>query len=170
MSDAPKPPRFGEGDRLAQPRGGGVFATSRTNITQARKDRRSGNPAEVALWLALRTRPGGHKFRRQHPIANRRLDFACLAARVAVEVDGEAHNTPGQAAADAGRDAELAALGFVTVRVMAGDVFGDLEAVVRRIVQVCDERSNPLHRRSDGPPPHNGEVLGTLQTTRDGEV
>lgn len=87
VSDAPKPPRPStgsevEGDRLAQPRGGGVFATSRANVAQARKDRRSGNPADVALWQALRMRPHGHKFRRQHALANRRLDFACLSARV----------------------------------------------------------------------------------------
>jgi hypothetical protein len=43
------PPHSGEGDRDAQRRGGGVFATTRPVIRQARKERRSGNLPKL-LW------------------------------------------------------------------------------------------------------------------------
>ena len=46
-------------------------------------------PPEVALWQSLRTRPGGYKFRRQHPAGIYVLDFFCTKARLAIEVDGK---------------------------------------------------------------------------------
>ena len=60
-------------------------------IGKARQLRRSMSLPEVLLWRELRKRPGGLRFRRQHPAGPYVLDFACLDARVALEVDGEAH-------------------------------------------------------------------------------
>ena len=150
-----KPPRNGEGDRAK--RGGGVFDTSRPVIEAARKDRRSGNPAEVRLWHVLKSRPGGFKFRRQHPIGEYRLDFACLSQRLAIEVDGLVHDSPHQIAHDAIRDRELAERGFTTIRFAALDVFSNLEGVVMAIVTACGEE--PLHQVTLGPPPRAGEVV-----------
>jgi very-short-patch-repair endonuclease len=154
MGDANIPPRNGEGDRAK--RGGGVFATTRKTIELARRERRSGNLPEVILWRALRTRPSGFKFRKQHPIGPWSLDFACLSARLAIEIDGEAHNRGERPARDAARDADLAERGFFTLRIAARDVLTDLDAAVRLIVAAC---AQPLHRPSDGPPPRSGEVL-----------
>ncbi|WP_321163196.1 endonuclease domain-containing protein [Sphingomonas sp. Leaf412] len=148
------PPRHGEGD---QPKaGGGVFATTRSTIIRARKERRSNNLPEVVLWRALRTRPAGLKFRRQHPIAGYCLDFACLSARLAIEVDGEAHARGDRPARDAARDAALRDLGFRTLRIPARDVLSDTDAAVRAIVAACQ----PLHHPAPpgGPPPRTGEV------------
>ena len=159
--DAPIPPRDGEGDRPAQPGGGGVFDTSRRTIEKARKERRSGNLPEILLWRALRARPDGHKFRRQHPIGPYSLDFACLAARMAIEVDGEAHDRGDRPARDANRDAHLVALGFRTLRIPARDILTDPDAVVRAIVSAC-KAEEPLHPSpaASGPPPRSGEVFG----------
>jgi biotin synthase len=155
VASAQKPPRNGEGDRAK--RGGGVFDTSREVIEAARKDRRSGNPAEVRLWQALRSRPGGFKFRRQHPIGPYRLDFACLSQRLVIEVDGSIHDTADQITHDGHRDREMAERGFRTVRFAARDVFSNLDGVVTAIVAACGE--GPLHQPSAGPPPRAGEVL-----------
>jgi hypothetical protein len=87
------PPRNGEGDRAK--RGGGGPPLLRTPIKQvkrARKLRREMSLPEVLLWQALRTRPGGLKFRKQFPIGAIIVDFACLERRLIVEVDGESHN------------------------------------------------------------------------------
>jgi hypothetical protein len=40
---------------------------------------------EVLLWQQLRTRPGGFKFRYQHPFGPYTLDFYCRQAALAVE-------------------------------------------------------------------------------------
>jgi very-short-patch-repair endonuclease len=128
------PPRHGEGDRQAQLGGGGVFDTSRRTITRARAERRSGNLPEVILWRALKAHPGGYKFRRQHPIGPYILDFVCLAARLAIEVDGEVHSRGDQPVRDARRDCTLAERGFHTMRIAARDVLGHLDMVLAGIV------------------------------------
>ena len=46
---------------------------------------------ERRLWSRLRAVQLGVKFRRQHPLGSYVLDFACLAAKLVVEVDGSQH-------------------------------------------------------------------------------
>jgi very-short-patch-repair endonuclease len=67
---------------------------------------------EGMLWRILRTRPGGFKFRRQHPVGPYVLDFFCRAAAVALEIDGIAHDMGDNPARDEQRDAWLAGTGF----------------------------------------------------------
>jgi very-short-patch-repair endonuclease len=113
---------------------------------------------EVALWQALRTRPGGFKFRRQHPIGGYVADFACLSARLLIEVDGEVHSDHEVATTDRLRQSDLEATGFHVLRFAARKVLGDLEAVVAMIVADCEART-PLHQPAAGPPPRHGEEL-----------
>lgn len=78
---------------------------------------------KVVLWSRLR-RGGlqGFRFRRQHPIGPYVLDFYCSQARLALEVDGAAHDVADRAAADAVRTAWLAAQGVEVLRLPARDV------------------------------------------------
>jgi very-short-patch-repair endonuclease len=49
--------------------------------------------AETHLWRHLGARQVcDKKFRRQHPVGKYILDFACIEARMAIEVDGGQHN------------------------------------------------------------------------------
>jgi very-short-patch-repair endonuclease len=155
-----EPPRNGEGDRSATPSGGGVLSASTNARKVAKRERRSGNLPEVLIWRELRKRPGGHKFRRQHPLSEIVLDFACLERRVAIEIDGEVHNRGDQPERDLMRDAFLAARGFMVLRLPARFVLANLEDAVATIVATCDERL-PLHHSAapSGPPPRAGEVL-----------
>jgi very-short-patch-repair endonuclease len=109
---------------------------------------------EVLLWRALRSRPEGLKFRRQHPLGSYVLDFFCRDARVAIEIDGEAHNRGDRPQRDRARDEALRLQGIHTLRINAAAVLGDIEAVVRHIVVTASERL-PLHHPAlpDGPPP-----------------
>jgi very-short-patch-repair endonuclease len=65
--------------------------TTKATVAKARALRRIMSPAEVALWQILRTRPLGLKFRHQHPAGPFVLDFYCAAKKLAVEIDGIAH-------------------------------------------------------------------------------
>ena len=162
MSADPKiPPRNGEGDRDAQRRGGGVLVASADARQLARKERRSGNLPEVLIWRELRKRPGGYRFRRQHPISELVLDFACLERRLAIEIDGEAHNRADRPERDMARDRHLKARGFEVLRLPARYVLENLEGALTSIVAACDARL-PLHHPSGGPPPRSGEVFGTM--------
>ena len=153
---ASNPPRNGEGDRAQ--RGGGALAASRPNADRARGLRRAMTLPEVLLWQALRTRPGGFKFRRQHPIGGYVTDFACLSARLLIEVDGEVHSDHEVATVDRLRQSDLEATGFHVLRIAARDVLDDLEAVTVMIVTQCEARA-PLHQPAAGPPPLAGEDL-----------
>jgi very-short-patch-repair endonuclease len=160
---ATNPPRNGEGDHSAKPSGGGGPRVLRARIEQvkrARKLRREMSLPEVLLWQQLRKRPNGLKFRRQFPIGDVTLDFACLERRVIIEVDGEGHSLGDQPRRDAARDAVLRRDGFRVVRIPARDVLSDVHAVPRFIVSACGERRRLHHdamRR--GPPPRSGEDL-----------
>jgi very-short-patch-repair endonuclease len=116
------------------------------------------SPPERLLWWALKRRPGGYKFRKQCPQGSFSLDFACLEARLAVEVDGEAHDRGDRPERDMRRDAALEELGFATMRIPAKEVFSNLEGVVLGIVSEC-QRRRPLHHPppAGGPPPRSGE-------------
>lgn len=126
----------------------------------AKRERRSGNLPEVLLWRELRKRPGGHKFRRHHPLSRLTLDFACLASRVAIEIDGIAHDMGDRPERDMRRDAYLHSRGFAVLRLPAKEVLRDLNAATEAVIAACDARK-PLHPRtiSGGPPPRTGEVF-----------
>jgi very-short-patch-repair endonuclease len=127
-------------------------------VKRARRLRKEMSPPERLLWSVLRARPGGFKFRRQCPQGPFSLDFACLQARLAIEVDGEAHDRGDNPQQDEERDRAIARLGFLTMRIPAVEVFKNLEGVISGIVKACLARG-PLHRPAAGPPPRAGEVL-----------
>ncbi|MBY0342559.1 MAG: endonuclease domain-containing protein [Sphingomonadales bacterium] len=133
----------------------------RDTVKCARKLRSEMSLPEAILWRELRKRPGGHKFRRQHPAGEFVLDFYCAKAQLDIEVDGWVHDNATRAEHDRRRSAFLRSQGIATTRIPAQRVLEDLEAVVRRIVVICDERIEklgvPLHRPADGPPPRAGE-------------
>ena len=158
------PPRNGEGDHGARRHGGGgpaiLNAPIRT-VKRARRLRRDMSPPEAMLWQQLRQRPGGHKFRRQCPQGAYALDFACLEARLAIEVDGESHDRGDRPDRDRARDADIAARGFATLRIPAGEVYRNMDGVVAGILEACRTRG-PLHQPAApaGPPPRAGEERG----------
>lgn len=109
-------------------------------IKRARKLRSEMTLPETLLWRELRKRPGGLKFRRQHGAGNYVLDFYCAAARLAIEVDGFAHDCAGVIEKDAARSHFLRSQGVATTRIPARLVLEDIEPVVVRIVQICAAR------------------------------
>jgi very-short-patch-repair endonuclease len=122
---------------------------------------------EGLLWRELRKRPGQFKFRRQHPAGIYVLDFYCAKARLAIEVDGRAHDGARAATADANRSHFLRSQGVATTRIPATAILEDVEAVISRLVEICQGRVAqlsrlrpvPLHHPADGPPPRAGEEL-----------
>ena len=121
-------------------------------VAKARKLRRRLSLPEALLWRVLKTRPDGIKFRRQHPTGIYVLDFYCSDARLAIEVDGEAHSRGDRPRRDAARDAWFARAGIVTLRIPAMDVLRDLNDVVAGIIAAAKARL-PLHHPAGGPPP-----------------
>ena len=120
--------------------GGLVRQTSRATVRKARGLRRDMSLPEVLLWQRLRGRPGGVKFRRQHPVGRYVADFYAADARLIVEVDGAAHDRGDRPERDGARDDWLRGQGFVVVRVAASDVLKDVDAVVDGLVRLIASR------------------------------
>ena len=118
-------------------------------VRRARELRKEMSLPEVLLWVQLQRHPGGHKFRKQVPQHPYTLDFACLKARLAIEVDGEAHNRGDQPKRDEIRDRVMAERGFRTLRLPAYEVLKNMEGCVMAVVAACDGAN----------PPRNGEEL-----------
>ncbi len=109
-------------------------------VKLARKLRSEMTLPEVLLWKELRTRPGGFKFRRQHPAGNYVLDFFCAKAKLAIEVDGMAHDGAAAAKRDKTRSHFLRSQGIATTRISATLVLNEMEGVCMRIVEICHAR------------------------------
>ncbi|MDR6852005.1 very-short-patch-repair endonuclease [Sphingomonas sp. BE123] len=121
---------------------------SRRNASQLRKQM---TPPEIGLWLALRANSAGLRFRRQYSAGPYILDFYCAPARLAIEVDGEAHARGDRPARDAERDAWLAEQGVRTMRYAAQEVLEHLDGVVTQIMSIATKRRDQLN-----PPPQGG--------------
>ena len=110
----------------------------------ARKMRKRMTRQEFELWRHLRElRRLGFHFRRQAPIKEFIVDFACYHPRVVVELDGSQPSQGRQSLKDKSRDTKLEADGFRIVRVWNNDVDTNLEGVFERI----------LHELGSGRPP-----------------
>jgi len=104
---------------------------------------------EAKLWERLRKL--NIRIRRQAPIGPYVVDFACLRARLVIEVDGGVHNRMDVALRDLKRDEWLASQGYRVLRIDSRRIPHDLDAVIAEITQAI---------RLKAPLPLEGEGVG----------
>jgi very-short-patch-repair endonuclease len=157
MIERPSVPPYaehGEGDHAQH--GGGA-----STVATARKLRGELSLPEGLLWQRLRRRAGGVKFRRQHPLGPYVLDFYCPVAKLAVEIDGAAHDVGNRPRRDELRAHYIVSRGLQLLRIAAADVLRDPDAAADAILRAA----LPLHPSpaASGPPPHasHGEELAS---------
>jgi very-short-patch-repair endonuclease len=110
------------------------MAQDPTLLGHAKQMRHEATPFEVILWRHLsNSKLAGFKFRRQHVIDSRIVDFFCPAKKLIVEVDGETHD-PRQ---DARRDLQLQADGYQTLRFTNAEVANELDGVLQAVLNAC---------------------------------
>ena len=98
----------------------------------ARQLRRRMTDAENRLWFHLRNRAlDGRKFRRQVPVGPYVVDFACVQARLAVELDGGQHAGNLK---DPARTAFLRKQGYRVLRFWNNDVLQRTDAVLEQVL------------------------------------
>jgi very-short-patch-repair endonuclease len=109
-----------------------------TTLDAAKSLRRAMTDAERRLWQYLRAgRLAGFKFRRQHPVPPYVVDFCCIEAALAVELDGSQHN----ALVDAERTRYLQAQGWRVVRYWNNEVLLQIDAVLEEIERSARSRT-----------------------------
>ncbi len=101
--------------------------------TFARQLRSEMTDAQSYLWQRLRSRQiHGLKFRRQHPVGKFILDFACIEAKLIIEVDGAQHNE--MQIQDNQRTAWLEAQGWKVLRFWNNEVLQNIEGVLVEVL------------------------------------
>jgi very-short-patch-repair endonuclease len=102
----------------------------------ARNLRKRSTDVERLLWRHLRARqPDGLKFRRQQPIGNYIVDFACLERGVVIELDGGQHAS--QVRKDRRRDRWFEVEGFTVLRFWDNEVLTNTDGVLEVVSESC---------------------------------
>ncbi len=87
--------------------------------------------AEHKLWSHLRNKNlNGYRFRRQHPIDPYITDFACLAEKLIIEVDGATHGEANEIAYDARRTKFLESQGWKIARYGNEEIYKNIDDVL----------------------------------------
>lgn len=133
---------------------------TREALKHARRLRREMSLPEVLLWQQLRGKPQSVKFRKQHPVGDFVLDFYCAAKRIAIEIDGIAHEMGDRPVRDAARDAWLTEQGVHVLRIPASEVLEDSQAVAEAIVAYCADKPPPPAARAAATSPRGGGFSG----------
>ena len=121
---------------------------------KAAAQRKAMSLPEVLLWRELRLRPEGLKFRRQHPAGRYILDFFCAQAKLAVEIEGHAHNTGDRPEHDRIRTLWLENQGLRVLRIPATEVLKDATSVATAIAHYAHHgwpQNTPLQGEGDRP-------------------
>ena len=101
---------------------------------RARELRTTSTDAERLLWSKLRDRRlAGYEFRRQYPAGPFFADFACVEAKLIVELDGDQHFDEEAQAADQRRTEVLARHGFYVMRFSNREMRAETDAVMSAI-------------------------------------
>jgi very-short-patch-repair endonuclease len=137
----------------------------------AKRLRQNATDAEQCLWCHLkRLETRGTHFRRQMPIGNYVVDFACPAARLAIEIDGSHHGDDHVLVRDEKRTRWLEAEGYRVLRFWNNDVTKNLASAMEMIYATLYGSPNAAtfalkharHRRSENtkltPPPRAGRA------------
>ncbi|MEL7040051.1 MAG: DUF559 domain-containing protein [Pseudomonadota bacterium] len=107
--------------------------------------------AERILWSKLKGKQlNGWQFRKQHPIGPYITDFACVRAKLVIEVDGDSHAEAKQIAHDQRRTSFLENQGWFVHRVWNNDIYTNLSAVLDGIYALLPPAANAAHGVSVG--------------------
>ena len=106
------------------------------SLQRLRSLRRSATDAEKKLWGLLRDRRlSGFKFRRQYPIGNYIVDFACFEKRLVIEADGSQH---AENPSDVVRTQMIEQQGWRVVRFWNRDILQNTHGVLETILSVLN--------------------------------
>ena len=96
---------------------------------------------ERRVWYRLRGRRlAGHKFRRQLSVGPYFIDFVCIRARLAVEIDGAGHEDEEY---DRRKTQYIESQGFRVIRIPASETDDNLDGVIDAIYNHLEAGGTP---------------------------
>jgi very-short-patch-repair endonuclease len=109
---------------------------------RARQLRNNSTLSELLLWNELKNgKMKGKDFHRQKPIMNYIVDFFCPELALAIEIDGNSHDSKNAYQKDAERQREIEGLGIQFLRFNDLDVKRNMPGVLSVIVQWIEEHT-----------------------------
>jgi len=105
----------------------------------------------------------GFKFKRQAPRGHYVVDFLCVEAGLAVELDGSQHATS-RRQADEHRTKDLKREGLIVLRFCNNEVLTNLDGVLPLIAENLTQRSSPSPGAQSAPSSPRGERGAVPQT------
>ena len=113
------------------------------NTDKARELRKNQTDAEQLLWQQLRNRQFLNlKFRRQLPLGNYFVDFACQSLKVIIELDGSQHMD--NVSYDEKRTLHLKSLGYLVIRFWNNQVLNEMPVVLEALTLTLSQRERGL--------------------------
>ena len=100
-------------------------------LSRRKELRRSSTPQELKLWLYLKNKNLGVKFRRQHGIGPYIVDFYCKEKNLIIELDGSQHIEAKEY--DEERDAFIKNLNIKVLRFWNNEVDKNITGVLMKI-------------------------------------
>jgi len=115
----------------------------------ARSYRSNPTRAEYKLWLYLRTKPFGIKFRRQHPFLLYVLDFYANSLKLVIELDGSIHENEEVKRKDMERQRILESNGLKVIRFNNNEVIDDIQGVINKINKTVEGLKIPFKEENE---------------------
>ena len=99
--------------------------------------------AEKLIWEKLRRRQIKNKrFLRQYSVGKYVIDFFCPEIKLAIEVDGDTHNSSEEIEYDKYRQSEIENLGIKFLRFKNDEIFENIVNVIKKIEITIEEMLN----------------------------
>jgi len=96
--------------------------------------------AEIILWNRLKGRQiKNMKFRRQFGVGRYVIDFYCPEIKLAIEVDGNTHDSPDEIEYDQTRQSEIENYKIVFLRIKNEEIFKSIDEVILKIENKINE-------------------------------
>ena len=113
------------------------FYNTQKNVDIRRKLRKEMPIGESRMWVILKNRNLGYKFRRQYGIGRFVVDFCCPEIKLIIEVDGLSHENKEVIQYDQKRQSYLESRGFTVIRFPSAEAFSDMQDAAKKIADIC---------------------------------
>ena len=96
--------------------------------------------AEIVLWNQLKGKKiKGLKFRRQYSVGKYVIDFYCTEIKLAIEADGDTHNSDDEIEYDRKRQSDIEIFGIRFLRIRNDEIFENIEEIIKKIEKTIVE-------------------------------
>ena len=122
------------------------YGATQAIFRRAEELRKNQTEDEKLLWVYLKSKQLGVRFKRQHPIWMYIADFYCHEIKLVIEIDGSVHKIKEVIENDIIRQEDITSFGIKVIRFTNQEIRTNVTGVIERIQNVINEiKNNPLN-------------------------